>query len=280
MRVDTIDLYEYFHVERCGAKGGFLTTCIRTPSTEIKDKKRPAMVVFPGGGYGFISCREGEPVALKFMSEGYASFVLDYSINIKYPTPLIEACMAIAYVRENAEEFCVDASKIAAVGFSAGGNLVGLLATLKDKEVSPVLGELVKYSHPDAVILSYPVVTMEAGITHEGTRSIISGNGELDLNNLSVEKRVTADSAPAFIWHTYEDNCVPVENSLLLASAYKNAGVPFALHIFEKGWHGLSLCNEEVNNQTPEDLAVSAVGKWVDLALDWLKARGFSVVVK
>lgn len=267
-------------MERCGATGGFLTPYVRTPSRQIKRKIRPAMIVFPGGGYEFLSDREGEPVALQFMAAGYSSFVMDYSIKTAYPVPLIEACMAIAYLRENAAKYCIEKSKIAVIGFSAGGHLSGLLATVKEDEISDVLGELAKYARPDAAILSYPVVTMADSITHEGSQRVISRNGAINSDKLSLERRVISDSTPAFIWHTSEDGCVPVENSFLLASAYRKAGVPFSLHIFEKGWHGLSLCNEEVNNQTSDDSALSSIGKWVELALDWLESRAFAVKIE
>lgn len=280
MKESKIDLYEYFNMERCGADGGYLTPYVRISLNEIKRKIRPAMIVFPGGGYGYLSDREGEPVALQFMAAGYSSFVLDYSINTPYPVPLTEACMAIAYLRKNADKYCIDKSKIAVIGFSAGGHLAGLVATVKEEEISGILVELEKYVRPDAAVLSYPVVTMADGLTHEGSRRVISGNGSIDLDKLSVEKRVYSGCVPAFIWHTAEDSCVPVENSLCLATAYRKAGVSFTLHIFEKGRHGLSLCNEEVNDQTSDDVALSSVGKWLELALDWLESRGFTVRVE
>lgn len=274
---DRIDLYDYFRLTRKNATGGYLTSYVRTPSREIKRKIRPAMLVLPGGGYSYLSEHEGEPVALQYMAAGYSSFALEYSINTAYPIPLVEACMAVVYLRENAERYYIDKEKIAVIGFSAGGHLAGLLATVREEEISEILGERAKYARPDGAVLSYPVVTMTDGITHDGTRRVISGNGTISYDQLSVEKRVTSDSAPAFIWHTFEDRGVPVENSLLLASAYKNAGVSFSLHIFEKGWHGLSLCNEETNNQTSMDIALKYVGKWFELSLDWLFSRGFKV---
>lgn len=278
MAVTTIDLYKYFEKQRYGVTGGYLSIYSRTPSREIKPKKRPAMLVMPGGGYGFLSDREGEPVAIEFMSKGYGAFVLHYSINTAYPVPLIEACMAVAYIRENAEAFCVDKEHVAAIGFSAGGHLTGMLATMCDaKEVKEALGERANLSRPDAVILSYPVVTMEDGVTHEGTRSVITNEGTIPYDTLSLEKRVTENSVPAFIWHTMEDDCVPVENSLYLASAYRKAGVPFSLHIFEKGWHGLSLANEEVYDTADVGVDLGHIEKWIDLALDWLKMREFEV---
>lgn len=273
--IDAIDLYAYFGIERKGATGGFLQPYVRTPSHEIKRKSRPAMLVLPGGGYHVISEREGEPVALRFLAAGYSSFVLGYTVGAAYPVPLTEACMAMTYIRKNAEKYCVDPDHIAAVGFSAGGHLCGMLATMTaEREVREKFG---RSARPDAVVLSYPVISMEDGITHEGTCRIISGDGAVCKDKLSLEKRVTGDSVPAFIWHTAEDDCVPVENSMLLASAYRKAGVPFALHIFEKGWHGLSLCDAEVDDRTEAQVQLTHVGKWADLALDWLNARGFAV---
>lgn len=280
MIMETIRLYPYFNKETEGVCGE-LTAYIRTPSREIKAKKRPAVLVIPGGGYGMVSDREGEPVALRFLNEGYCAFVLKYTTNVAYPTPLIEASMAMAYIRENAEKYGIDPTNVAAIGFSAGGHLTGMLATMYDeKEVKTALGEKANLVRPDAVVLSYPVVTMEDRYTHGGTKCVISGSGKIHDEFLSVEKRVTANSVPAFLWHTMEDNCVLVENSLFLASAYRRAGVPFALHIFEKGWHGLSVCDEEVFDCAEIVAPFGHVEKWFELAIDWLEARGFQIKVK
>lgn len=279
MLYEKVDLYEYFNLKRGNGAEGRLVVYANEVIKELKPKLRPAMLVIPGGGYCHRSAREGEPVALRFMTSGYSAFVLEYSINTVYPAPLLEACMAMIYIRENAAKFSVDPAHVGAIGFSAGGHLAAMLANIYgEKEVYGVLGERTKLARPDAAILSYPVITM--GIrTHGGTRDVITGGREELLKRLSVENRVTKYSAPAFIWHTYEDDCVPVENSLLLAEAYKKAGVPFALHIFEHGWHGLSLCSAETHNQTEADTQLQNVGKWFSLALDWLASRGFCVEV-
>lgn len=281
MELKTVDLYEYFGKQRGGVNGGYLTTYLRTPSLEIKAKLRSAVLVIPGGAYMMVADREGEPVALSFLSEGYCAFLLKYTTHTAYPTPLIEACMAMVYIRENADKFGIDPRSVVAIGFSAGGHLTGMLATMSDEqEVRDVLGARYSLAKPDAVILSYPVITMNDDYTHGDTRRIISGGGAVPYDKLSIEKRVSSDSVPAFIWHTMEDNCVPVENSLYLASAYKKAGVSFALHIFEKGFHGLSLCNEEVYDSEDIYKSFGHVDKWFDLALDWLKMRGFAVKLK
>ncbi len=271
-----IDLYEYFNIDRCGATGGTLTVFQRMQSIEMKHKLRPAMLILPGGGYGFLSEREGEPIALAYLDKGYTTFVLEYSIFTAYPTPLNEALMAMAYIKENAEEYHVDKNHVGIIGFSAGGHLSGLTITATDEEKAFLNG---RPCTPDAAILSYPVVTLGV-LTHGGSRDVITDNGRIAYDKLSVEKRVTVNTTPAFIWATLEDDCVPVENSLMLANAYKKVGVPFSIHIFEKGWHGLSLSNIEVNDDNPWDRDLSCVGKWLDLSLDWLKSRGFMIKIE
>lgn len=278
MTYEKIDLYEYFNVPRGEGREGYLTTYVPfSIKDEIKPKLRPGMLVIPGGGYGMRSAREGEPVALQWLARGYCAFVLDYSVQTRYPTPLLEAAMAMVYLRENAEKYHLDREHLAAIGFSAGGHLAGMLGILhSEPEVQGFFGERLKDVRPDAVVLSYPVVTMGEG-THEGTRNVITGGDKELLKRLSLEKRVTPSAAPAFLWHTVEDDCVPVENSMMLAAAYRRAGVPFALHIFEHGHHGMSLVTQEVNDQTEYYDFVAPVGKWFSLAADWLKCRGFAV---
>ncbi len=271
------DLYEYFGIARKGGDGGYITLYSRTTPDRLRKRTRPAMLVVPGGGYGHLSTREGEPVALEFMNAGYCAFLLGYSIHTAYPIPLIEACMAVAYIRENANKYGVDAKHVGAIGFSAGGHLTGLLATAdRDNAVETALGKRAKLTRPDAVVLSYPVVTL-GELTHKDTRDVITGGDKALRDALSVEKRVGKNTAPAFIWHTAADELVPVDNSLMLAAAYRAAGVPCELHVFERGRHGLSLANGETGDDTADDAELCRVGAWVGLALDWLRSRGFTV---
>ena len=272
-----IDLYEYFHRERGGNTGGYLAVYVPAGTSEVKPKLRPAVLVVPGGGYAMCSDREAEPVAFCFLKAGYAAFVLRYTVNVAYPVPLVEAAMAMAYLRENSAEYGVDPEHVGVIGFSAGGHLAGMLATLfDDGNIAQELGERAKLVRPDAALLSYAVITTLPEHTHGGTAGTVSG-GDPELRKaLSIETRVTERSAPAFIWHTYEDGLVPVFNAVALAESYRKAGVPFELHIFEKGWHGLSVMSVETQDGAlPEEIARNAV--WVDLALGWLKARGFCV---
>lgn len=273
MVYEQIDLYEYFRLPRGKNTGGYLSVYAHGREGDLPARVRPAMLVIPGGGYAVVSGREGSPVAVRFFSKGYSAFVLSYTVKAAYPAPLIEGGMAMAYIRENAEKYDVDPAHVGAVGFSAGGHLAGMLATMfGDGHLKEALKD--RPIRPDAVILSYPVVT--TGIkTHGGSAETISGGDETLKARLSIEKRVTGESSPAFIWHTYEDDCVPVENALLLASAYRNANVPCELHVFEHGWHGLSLVSREENGVLDAAIARNAV--WSELAFGWLEARGFAV---
>lgn len=278
MIYEKVDLYRYFGKGRGERAEGYLTAYVPDPLVpEIKAKLRPGMLVIPGGGYWFRSGREKEPVALAYLREGYCTFTLDYSVQTLFPVPLLEAVMAMIYLRENAAKYGLDPAHLAAIGFSAGGHLAGMLSMLcEEPEIVSVLGERAKNARPDAVVLSYPVVTMGER-THGGTRDVITGGREELLQRLSLENRVSKKAAPAFLWHTQEDDLVPVENSLLLAAAYRKAGVPFAMHIFEHGPHGLSLISPETNDQTEYDTQLAPVGKWFSLSVDWLKSRGFAV---
>lgn len=279
MEINKIDLYEYFNIEKAQDAKGYLIAYLHETSNEYcVDKTRPATLVIPGGAYGFCSDREAEPVALNFLSKGHNSFVLYYSTkgssNVEYPYQFLEGCMAVAYIRENAEKFSICDENICAVGFSAGGHLCAMLATLTGENVvKDFLKDKARLCRPNAVILSYPVIT-SGEFAHERSFNNLCGDREQLKEYLSLEKRVDKDSVPAYIWSTCEDASVPCENSLLMALAYKRAGVPFELHVFEKGIHGLSTCTEEVNTPLPDNEI------WIDMAVTWLENKGFRIKKK
>lgn len=277
MTYEVIDLYKNYKIDRCGANGGYLAVYVRTDSVEIKKRVHPAMLVIPGGAYNMLSDREGEPVAMKYLNNGFCSFVLSYSTKTKYPVPLIEAMLAMLFIRDNAGKYNIDKNQVCAIGFSAGGHLAGLLSTVKEDEAA-LIGKTIKQIKPDATILAYPVVTT-GEYTHACTRDNITGKELALYDKLSVEKRVDKNASPAFILHTFEDKGVPAENSLLLATAYRRANVPFALHIFEHGGHGLSLSNDEVCDFTEAQKNLYFIGKWFELSIDWFKSRGIKMKV-
>ena len=277
MRIETIDLYDYFRIKRNGCNGGILTAYVRNESTELIKRTRPAVIVLERGAYCGLSDREGEPVALEFLHDGFCAFELKYSVKREYPGPLIEAMLAVLYVRENVDKYSLDENKLCVVGFSAGAHLAGLLATVTDAEAH-FIDKDVSRIKPNAAILSYPVVTM-GEYTHECSREVISGGDKSLFDALSVEKRVNKDTPPLFVWHTYEDSCVPVENSVMLFEACRRNRVPMSLHIFERGEHGLSLADYETCDLFGDDRSLySYLNKWYGLAIDWLRLRGFLIV--
>ena len=269
MYCEKIDLYKYFGLKRKGGEKGYLNVYI-PEAPDYPTRVRPAMLVIAGGGYGFVSHGERECVALAYIAKGFAAFTLEYSVApVRFPVQLIEGAMAMVYIRENAKKFAIKPDKIAAIGFSAGGHLAGMLGTLFDHaEVKTILGKKAALVRPDAVILSYPVIS-SGDKAHRGSFINLCGNDEKLIKALSLKKCVKADSAPAFIWTTVNDNCVPSENSLYMALAYKAAGVPFELHIFESGVHGLSLATEETG------CVNKPVQKWLPLSITWLRERDF-----
>lgn len=253
----------------------YLYTYAMEESPELPNsKKRPAVVICPGGAYRFKSDREAEIVAMRYLSKGIQAFVLQYSVApSRYPSAMLELASAVAYVRTHAKEYYVDPEKIVIAGFSAGGHLCACLGNLWDEPViSQVLGEQyqAKEWKPDGMILSYPVITM-GEFTHEESRELLLGEDFTQdmVEMTSMEKRVSEKTVPAFLWHTQEDESVPVENSLEFAVALRKNKVPFELHIYEIGPHGLSLCDDTVddgNRVFPADNS-----NWIEMAIRWLK---------
>ena len=232
-----------------------------------KDRKRPAVLVFPGGGYEGCSPREAEPIAMKFCAAGYQAFVLNYSVKpAKYPMALEEASMAVCLIREHAGEWAVDPEKIAVCGFSAGGHLAANLATCWNHE------ELARFkgnNRPDAAILSYPVIT-SGKYAHEGSfQNLLEDPADEKMRQyVSLETQVSQDTPPCFLWHTVADNAVPVENSLLFAAELQKNHIPFELHIYPQGHHGLSLVTPEVCEEC--ESFYPHVATWMPLAIEWL----------
>ena len=253
-------------------QGGRLTGYLHEQSPELPARnRRPAIVVLPGGGYRFLSDREADPVAFAFLAHGYHAFVLRYSVSGEgQPAlgfqPLAEVGDALALIRAHAQEWGVIPDQIAVCGFSAGGHLAASSGILwQDAQLQQERGGAAP-ERPDAMLLCYPVIT-PGEFAHRGSFENLTGGDAGLLNAFKLEEHVTAETTPAFIWHTVEDPSVPVENSLMLAGALRRAGVPFECHLFNHGGHGLSLCNEEVG--TPEP----GCAPWLQLSQTWLDGR-------
>ncbi len=272
MTTDRVDLYNYFGLPRPEKGAGYLDIYLPAVAERKPNRIRPAMLVIGGGGYSGISEREKECIALTYLAQSYVAFSLEYSVApVKYPAQLNEGIMAMIYIRENAERLHVDKNHVAAIGFSAGGHLCAMLATLFDSDdAKAVFGEKSLLARPDAVVLSYPVIT-SGQKTHGGSFINLCGDNKELATKLSLEYRVKENSSPAFIWATANDGCVPSENSLYYALACKEHNVPFELHVFEDGQHGLSLCNDEVYSIN------EPAREWIQLSFTWLKNRGFTL---
>ncbi len=214
------------------------------------DADRPAMIVVPGGGYTIVSPTEGEIVALKFFEMGYNAFVVTYTINMTGQTPLKfqplkDLSAAVTYVRDHAADMHTIKDQVTVCGFSAGAHLTGSLAVHHDAPEIHEAGRKCSNNRPDAVILSYPVIT--AGeYAHRGSFTALLGENASDeeLEYMSLEKQVTPDMPPCFLWQTVTDETVPVENSYLMAEACKKNSVKFEHHVFSEGPHGSSLADE------------------------------------
>ncbi|MCD7773699.1 MAG: alpha/beta hydrolase [Ruminococcus sp.] len=273
-------IYEQINIEVDYKKAGIdyeglcptLTSYSPVTSEEIHNKPYPAVLVLPGGGYDYCSDREAEPVALKFLGMGIAAFVLRYScVKKKYPTALLEALTALKYIRENAERFYIDPDKISVMGFSAGAHLAGCVSNFyHDKEILSYLGASEEEVKPDKSVLCYPVLT-SGEYTHEGSiLNLLADGGDDKLRaKLSLENQVSGKTPETFLWHTADDNCVPIENTLLYMSALSKNKIPFEAHIYEWGGHGLSLCDETTMYDSYQLLPVNA--NWVTACADFMK---------
>lgn len=251
-----------------------MSVYLQYPSDEMPGKKvKPMMIVCPGGGYVFRSDREAEPIALQYMAAGFHTAIVHYTVNPSpYPTAVLQLAEAVRQVRRHAEEWNVNPSQIYISGFSAGGHLACTFGTLwNDQLFHDVMGGECDWK-PNAQVLSYPVVTM-GDLTHKGSRLALLGENPSEelLEKLSLEKSVSADTVPTFLWHTMEDVVVPVENSINYAMALRKNGVPFELHVYECGPHGLATCDDFTAN-TPDYLAPDCAN-WVQMAIRFLKRR-------
>lgn len=239
--------------------------------TSEVDFERPSVVICPGGGYQHVSYREAERVALSYNAAGFHSFVVTYAVAPhKHPEPIKNIAKAIEIVRENAVKWHLDPNKIAVCGFSAGGHLAASISSLWNDETIFTKEEIAEEKHkPNGTILAYPVIT-SGEFAHKGSFKNLIGPDETDelWGKLSLETRVHKGTPPAFLWHTYEDAAVPVENTLLYVNALRKENIPFELHVFPSGGHGLSL----VSNETVWSIPLFKRDyPWHELSVEWLK---------
>ncbi len=261
MKYQTIQLKELYNVQ-----DGTLTVMAGDSPFDVKKEawKRPAVIVVPGGGYGMVSKREGEPVAFEFLAKGFHTFILNYTVAPKahYPEQLLQLACSVDYIKKNAEQLCVNPDEIFVVGFSAGGHLAANLSTDYTQAIEA-------YGSPlDCKVagagLCYPVITKKNG--HLGSYiNLLNGytqeEQEALLKKLNLNEIVCQRTAPAFIWATATDEIVPPSSALRYALAMDEQKLPYELHVYPIGNHGLSTCDSEVN---PPDVNLRKASKWID----------------
>ncbi|BDR56635.1 alpha/beta hydrolase [Xylocopilactobacillus apis] len=285
-----------------------LTTYLLDDSPEtINGKPRPGIIICPGGGYFSCSDREAEPVAIKFASLGYHAFVLRYStysdgslelpdlskpLPVKkdriFPRQVIELGKAMVLVKKHASEWNLDPEKVAVCGFSAGGHNAALYSTswnqtwVKDQFgndaslLKPALS-ILGYALTDYVMLSSQIDELPAGMDKSFMiASFVAYLGmekpdqEL-LEQVSPARHVDSNTPPSFIWANFEDPLVSIQHSIKLAEAMKSENIPFELHIFEKGTHGLSLADQ--TSAAAKSQIIRHTANWFDLCAEWLEDR-------
>ncbi|MCX7045778.1 MAG: alpha/beta hydrolase [Candidatus Sumerlaeota bacterium] len=226
-----------------------------------------AVLICPGGGYGGRAAHEGKDIALRFNKAGYHAFVVQYRVSPnRHPAPLMDVSRALRIIRNNATEWKVKPDHIAVCGFSAGGHLTATIGTKFDAGNAQSEDPIERQSsRPDALILCYPVISFTKN-AHTGSAYNLLGKDASPekLKEFSAELNVTEKTPPSFLWHTADDKAVPVENSFMFAEALHKNKVPFEMHIYPSGPHGMGLAP-----QSPH------IATWSDLCCQWLKGMGW-----
>ena len=286
-----------------GDKGAKATFYLQEPNSEIDiNRKSPVMIIVPGGAYMWTSWREEEPIALEFLSKGFSCIVAEYATEglkffdgkhdyskdpvSAFPNPIIDLAKTISYVREHAQEWSIDPESINVIGFSAGGNLAAQLGVYWNTDwLEKLVNRPKKEYQPNSICLAYgaPHMAFAPEKDHYKKTKKISGPNMIDYATLGhdqSEKRVklvnmidsvTEDVPPTFIWHTMEDPYVPVSSALYFASQLEEKMVPFELHIYQKGKHGLALADLRTDSEKDRSQSNEQGATWKRLYLGWLK---------
>jgi acetyl esterase/lipase len=250
---------------------------ISTPSLEMFIPENPngsAVVICPGGAYSYLSYdKEGLDIAKWFNTLGFTAFILKYRLPAEghrqgTNVPLMDAQRAVRFIRAHAGKWGIDTQKIGIIGFSAGGHLASTCGTMYERKVyEPIDSVDQESARPDFMILMYPVISMEDGITHAGSKKNLLGDSP-DLKTVelfSTQTQVDQNTPPTFLVHATDDRTVIPENSLLFYYALQESHIPCEMHIFEKGGHGFGIRQ-----------ATGPLSKWPQLCEKWLKLHNLN----
>ncbi len=251
-----------------------LCTYIMDASEELSIKDRPLVLVCPGGAYRFTSDREADAVAVQFNAMGFHAAILRYSVAPdEYPTALLELGSSLYHIRKNAKKWHVDVDKIILLGFSAGGHLaLSYCCFWEEAFVAERLKASKEELRPNGLILGYPVVTSGEYAHVESIENLL-GTRASDKElwaKMSLENQISKRVPRTFVWATYEDDLVPVQNTMLLADALIKAQVPVEVHVFEKGGHGLSMADWYTVDKDGFGMEKNCQ-EWIGLARNWMR---------
>lgn len=293
---------KYFK-KRIGNNGATATFYLQEPNKEIDiNRKSPVMVVVPGGAYMWTSWREEEPIALDFLGKGFSCIVAEYATEgldfydgkhdyskdpvSAFPKPVVDLAKIIAYIREHSNQWSLDTDSINVIGFSAGGNVTAQLGVYWNTNwLEKLVGKSRKEYKPSSICLSYGASHMAHAeekdrykkIKNMGSQKMIDyatlGNNQSEdrIRKVNMLDTVTSDVPPTFIWHTMEDPYVPVASALYFASQLEKEMVPFELHIYQKGKHGLALADLRTDSKKDRSQSNEQAATWKKLYLGWLK---------
>ena len=253
-------------------KAGELSVYLIGQSPEMPGhEKRPLVLICPGGGYCMTSDREAEPIAIQYLAKGYHAAVLRYSVKpCVFPEALLQLAASVKYLKDHAADYFVDSSRIFLQGFSAGAHLAACLGVFWNRpELSRRLGVKNSDIRPRAMVLGYPVISSGKYAHTESFMNLLGNEYQSRKEGLSLENQVDIDTIPAFLWHTADDEIVPVENSLLFFQSLINAGITAELHVYQHGPHGLALAKEETSDGRKE-MVQPMCQNWMELACSWL----------
>ncbi len=244
---------------------------IQNYSKDMLVQKRPMVILCPGGGYHHISDREAESIALQFMAMGCHAAILRYSVYPSgYPAQIKELALSMKIIREHASKWHIDENKIVVQGSSAGGHLAMCLGVFWKKEwlyqsAGVQSADRIK---PNGIILCYPVITT-GEFSHKGSFEHLAGDDKELLMELSLENQVNEDTPSTFIWHTFTDESVPVENSLLMVNALRRKNIPTEFHLYPQGGHGLALASPLTASRDGSHMQKECES-WIGLAQTWI----------
>lgn len=270
-------IYEEVKVQIKNSKTATLSLYIQTEFSKFQtDVDKPMVLICPGGGYSHVSPREGEAIAFRMLANNCHAAVLVYDVDEEtvFPQHLLELAYSVAYIRNNAKKYHIAKDKIIVAGFSAGAHLAASLGCFweKDflqKEMSPLTK---KDYEPNGLILGYPVITSGEHAHRGSFEKLLQAkvNDREMLDFVSLEKQVSESVPPVFMWHTFEDQAVPLENSLLFAEALREAKVNFEYHVFPHGGHGYALGTMETACDNKKEIDPQ-IPQWIGLCQKWIE---------